>query len=174
MPVVTLAVIAALALGGTAVAAETSLPGQVLYPVKVHVDENVEGAFALTDMARADWDLSLLGQRISEAQQLAQDGDLSAQAQTDISSNFNVHLSDVDSLIAKLQAGGDASDAAAIAVRLQTVLAVRQELLASTSEQMASGSQEALFPIAVQLQDAVSAAAALSSSTQAQASSSGK
>ena len=41
--------------GGTAYAAESALPGDILYPVKLHVDETVQGAFAVTDAEkRAD------------------------------------------------------------------------------------------------------------------------
>ncbi|MDE1924655.1 MAG: hypothetical protein KGH79_00535 [Patescibacteria group bacterium] len=175
MPIIAVALAAALVVGGgVSVAAQSALPGQLLYPVKVHVDENVAGAFALSNAARADWDVSLMKTRLDEAEQLAQSGSLGAGAQTDITDNFDAHLYDVGSMITKLKAAGDTADAASIAAKLKTMLAVHQELLASTSAQVSSATQTSLIPVVAELQGALGAAAVLSSSTGAQASPSDK
>jgi hypothetical protein len=165
MPSIAIALVAVLVIGGVSAAAQTSLPGQPLYPIKVHINENLEGAFALSDSMRADWDMGIISERLSEAQQLASQGQLSAAAQTDITNNFDTHLYDIGSMITKLKVAGNTTDAAKISAKFKAMLTGQQELLASSSTQLSSATQQALVPVVAELQGALSAAAVLSSST---------
>jgi hypothetical protein len=167
MPTIVIALTAVLALSGMSAVAQNSLPGQMLYPVKVHVNENLECAFALSDSARADWDMNLISERISEAQQLSSQGQLSASAQTDITNNVDTHVYDVGTMITKLKASGDTTDAATISGKFKAMLTGQQELLASSSVAVSTDTQQSLVPVVAELQGALSAVAVLSSSSTA-------
>lgn len=69
---------------GVARAAENSLPGQTLYPVKINVNESVIGSFKRSDTARADWERERAGRRIAEAETLAEEGKLGDEEKNEI------------------------------------------------------------------------------------------
>src|SRR6185312_12009425 len=56
---------------GTAFAAQGALPGSALYGVKVNIEEPLQGAFATSPVAKANWNTQLAARRLSEAVQLA-------------------------------------------------------------------------------------------------------
>ena len=55
----------------TAAAAADSLPGDILYPVKIHVNEPLQGALAVSPRARAAWNIELAERRIHESSSVA-------------------------------------------------------------------------------------------------------
>ncbi|MEI8097152.1 MAG: DUF5667 domain-containing protein, partial [Candidatus Moraniibacteriota bacterium] len=57
---------------GVARAAESALPGQTLYPVKINVNEPIIGSFKFSDTDRAQWERERAGRRIAEAEALAE------------------------------------------------------------------------------------------------------
>jgi len=60
-----------LLLGGSlAYAAEGSLPGDFLYPIKVHVTEPIVSQLSVTPQRRAQWDLRVIDRRLTEAEAL--------------------------------------------------------------------------------------------------------
>lgn len=64
-------IVAGVLAGGTvSFAAEYTVPGDVLYPVKVHMNEAVRGAVATTPKAKAVWDVELVGRRLEEVEKL--------------------------------------------------------------------------------------------------------
>ena len=166
MPYIAVALIAALGVGGgLSIAAQNALPDSPLYPIKINVDENIEGAFAITNAARADWDLKMLEARLAEAQTLAALGTLNAQAQTQIDNNFDSHTYDLTSVMARLNASGDRADATKIMQRFQAMLTAQQAILASSSATLNAQSKNSLVPVVAELQGALNAAAVLSSSS---------
>lgn len=71
-PVAALVLVTVIAVGGaTTYAAEGSLPGDPLYPLKVKVIEPAQGLLAVTPEAKAAWHASVAATRLSEAAQLA-------------------------------------------------------------------------------------------------------
>src|SRR5438552_3912642 len=58
-----------LASAGTALGAQNALPGDVLYPVKLHVNEKLETALASSPEAKALVSADLAERRLSEADQ---------------------------------------------------------------------------------------------------------
>lgn len=71
------AVFALVILGAsTSYAAEHSLPGDLLYAVKINIDEPLAGALAVSDSARAAWQVELADRRLAEAEALAAQGKL--------------------------------------------------------------------------------------------------
>jgi hypothetical protein len=57
--------------GGVAYAAEDAMPEDVLYPVKLHFNEPLVGAFHRSPERRADWEQRRLGRRLREAEHLS-------------------------------------------------------------------------------------------------------
>ena len=56
--------------GGSALAAEGSLPGEILYPLKVNVVEPAIGALQFSAKAQADWQVNLIDRRLVETDEL--------------------------------------------------------------------------------------------------------
>jgi len=75
--------------GAVAYASQSSIPGDVLYPVKIHVTEPIQYALAFTPAAKAQVDAANALQRLDEAQKLAQENRLTPQYQNDIKNHFN-------------------------------------------------------------------------------------
>lgn len=76
---------------GTAYAAHGSLPGGVLYPVKISVLEPMTVALARSPAAKAEANASIAATRVEEAQTLAAHGALTAENAKEISNNYQVH-----------------------------------------------------------------------------------
>ena len=89
MPIIL--IIALLIGGGTSFAAEGALPGDVLYPIKVSVNEEVRSFVAISNEAQAKWDARRAERRLEEAEKLAAEGRLNAETRADIESRFESH-----------------------------------------------------------------------------------
>jgi len=68
--------------GGTSYAAQQSVPGDILYPVKVQVNENIRMAFALNANTNAALQADLLQERLEEAKVLASRGAFEGEVKT--------------------------------------------------------------------------------------------
>jgi len=124
MPFIAIALVIAAAFGGgTALAAQNALPGDILWGFKVHVNESLEGAMSSSDVAKTNWDIAAIETRLAEAQTLAAHDTLTAQTQAEIAANFKEHADGVATTIKKLEDSGNLKSAADVAARFQAVLA---------------------------------------------------
>lgn len=80
---------------GTAFAAEGSLPGDILYPVKININERVETALALSTRAKVEVNTKLAQRRIAEVETLALRGTLDATTTAQAEENFDYHMARV-------------------------------------------------------------------------------
>ena len=80
---------------GVSFAAESALPGDVLYIVKVGVNEQVELAIAATPDARAQTATRLARRRLDEVALLAREGRLTAETRDELQRNFETHVAQV-------------------------------------------------------------------------------
>ena len=87
MPVLGI-MIAVLVGGTTTFAAQNSLPGDTLYPIKISVNENVRAAFAIGADAEADLQTELLEERVNEAKRLAAENKLEGTLALSVQSNI--------------------------------------------------------------------------------------
>lgn len=102
--VMPIAVFLIVALGGTTTyAAQGALPGGLLYPVKIYVNENIQETLALSDEAKASFHRSAAGERLKEAEALASQGKLSEEATNEIEENFNKHVVKAETLAMSLE-----------------------------------------------------------------------
>jgi hypothetical protein len=63
--------------GGATFAAEGALPGDLLYPMKIYVNESVQGVLKVGDARKAKWEAEKTVRRLEEAESLATEGRLS-------------------------------------------------------------------------------------------------
>lgn len=61
-----------LAGGSLSFAAEGTLPGDTLYPIKINMNEPVRGAILVSSQAKADWDMRLVERRLDEITKLSE------------------------------------------------------------------------------------------------------
>lgn len=125
----TLAVVIVLVLsGGVSYAAEGTVTGNILYPIK-QVNEEVRSALAISDKDQAKWDAERAERRLEEASSLALAGKLDAKTEVSISNQLQEHLKETESRIEKLETEGKLHDAAELNARLKTALALHGTIL---------------------------------------------
>ena len=81
----------------TAYAAIGSLPGDILYPFKIQVIENMEISLAMGKLAQATIHAELAARRVAEARELASQGRLDSSTSATIQANFDQHINEARS-----------------------------------------------------------------------------
>jgi hypothetical protein len=77
---------------GTAVSAsEGSLPGDLLYPIKVGITEPIRGVLAFSSEAKAVWNANIAVTRLAEGEALATRGELTATTSAELAADFKEH-----------------------------------------------------------------------------------
>ena len=96
--------IGAVLLGGTvSYAAESALPGDVLYPVKISLNERAKVALARTEEAQAIIQTKLAEERLTEAEKLAIAGKFSEEKKTLVEEKLSQHLDQAQAVMAHVQ-----------------------------------------------------------------------
>ena len=111
--------------GGVSVAAENSLPGDFLFPVKVKVNEEIRSVVALTPKAKAKWEIKVVERRLEEAEKLSAEGRLKAEVSAKIEENFKAHSDRVQERIAEFKA----EDRAEVSSNFETSLNAHEAIL---------------------------------------------
>lgn len=122
--------------GSVSYAAEGSLPGDTLYPVKVSINEELRTAFALTPFARATWTAARAERRLEEAVALARDGLLTPEMNAFIATIFAEQADEAAQSVNALEAE-DAPAAISLASRFETRVAAHDALLADLTTNVA-------------------------------------
>ncbi|MBA3550638.1 hypothetical protein H0W32_00315 [Patescibacteria group bacterium] len=84
--------VAVLLASSVAYAAEGSLPGDMLYPVKVGFNEKIQGVFAFTAKSKATHEINLVNRRLIEAESLQDESRLSAGMKATVLDGFSRHM----------------------------------------------------------------------------------
>ncbi|KKT86828.1 MAG: hypothetical protein UW86_C0019G0009 [Microgenomates group bacterium GW2011_GWA1_Microgenomates_45_10] len=126
MPIL-LAILIALG-GGVSFAAEQTLPGDTLYPVKLNVNEKIRTLTALDAETRAHWEAKMAERRLDEAEELAAEGKLNAEARAQIEANFKAHADRVQARIKEFE-DKDSDVAAEVASNFETSLKAHERIL---------------------------------------------
>lgn len=116
--------------GGVAQAAEGALPGDILYPVKTRVSEEVRGIFARGDDAYATLEAWKAERRLQEAQKLALRDALTETRKQQLETTFDAHAARVEERIIRV-AEKDPALAQDLAVTFEASLAAHNAILAS-------------------------------------------
>lgn len=101
--------------GASTFAAEKAVPGDVLYPVKVSINEPVAAVFAGSGEAQARHHARLAVRRVQEAELLRSRGALTPETEEDLSVKIDAETTKVLEEAGKLSLAGDVS--ASVAVR---------------------------------------------------------
>lgn len=141
-------IIALLVAGGITVGAENSAPGDLLYPVKVGITEEVRSGLAFGSEAEGELQASFAGRRLDELQNLSAEGSVTADVAAELESRFEAHAEAVYQAIADLRAEADFEGAADVAAAFENELDARSSALAElrgtvSAEVSGSGTAEA-------------------------------
>lgn len=120
--------------GGTAFAASNALPGDTLYPVKIHVNENVQSLFAIGATARASVEASHATTRLEEAEALAAQERLSTTTQAELQARFDDSSRNVAMYVASLKEKGDAEAASTIDSDFESSLGAHEQVIVKFSK----------------------------------------
>lgn len=127
------AVVAAvvLASSGVSFAAQDAQPGDVLYPVKVSVNEEVRAAFAFSPSAKTEVAIKRAEARLAEASSLSSEGKLDADTETELQVRFEEQADAVARHLTELDDDNEGVHASTLAVRFEGTLRAQQAVLAS-------------------------------------------
>ena len=141
--------------GGTVYAAESSLPGEALYSVKLSVNETVRGWFTVSETGEAYWESSLLQRRLEEAEVLASSGQLSAETATTLETQVNNHANIIQQHVEQLKEEGKKAEADFLSNRLEASLEVHHQVLEKiqASAQLGEASMLPVESLHQQVQD---------------------
>ena len=124
MPIIL--IIALLIGGGTSLAAESALPGDALYGVKVEVNEEVRSFVAFSSEAQARWEARRAERRLEEAERLAAEGRLDAETRAEIEARFEEHAEDFEEETRK---GRDSETSLELSAEFEAFLKAHEEVL---------------------------------------------
>jgi len=114
-------------------AAEGTVPGDALFPIKIHVNEAVRGAMMVSPKAKADWEIQLGKRRLEEVEKLAASPILVPQAQHEAQQNLVSYTQHVEDRISKLESDNDGENALDVAASLSNLLDVHEQILRGLS-----------------------------------------
>lgn len=120
--------------GSTVSAAAGALPGDILYTVKITVNEQVEQVLTRGDAEKAGVHAKLAQRRLEEAEALAVLGKLDAGAAAEIENNFDAHMERIGILSQTLEIE-DPGTAAEVSIKLDSSLEVHGAILARLGEE---------------------------------------
>lgn len=143
-------VLVVLVSSGTAAAAQGTLPGDLLYPVKVSFNEAVEVALATTPVARAEVSAKLAERRVEEAESLAARGELSPEVGEELAANFEEHAQNAEKEVAEVEEA-DPSAAQELRSKLGVSLLAHGEILATLTVGGAKQNQEGTGVVAAKV-----------------------
>ena len=119
--------------GGTTSAAQGALPGDLLYPVKVSINEKVEVALAQTPAAKAEVQVRLAERRVDEARELSVRGRLDEKTAKILTDDFDEHSAQALALVEPDEQ--EAASAPAQAVTTMSIAAPEADSSSTTQEQ---------------------------------------
>lgn len=92
---------------GASYAAASALPGDILYPIKINVNERIETALAVTPKASAEVAARQIKRRAIEAEILAKENRLDETKKDQLAEETKVHVDAYNSARAKIERKGD-------------------------------------------------------------------
>lgn len=113
---------------GVASAAEGSLPGSVLYPIKTRITEPVRAVLSFSSQSRSEFEIERANRRLSEYAHLATESE-SNEANEELAHSLLAHVQDAKEAIADLSIHGEESDALTAATNLRAMLSAHAQVI---------------------------------------------
>lgn len=110
------------ATGGTSIAARNSIPGDVLYPVKINLNEKVETFTALSPEAKATVEAKHVDERLTEAEQLTEQDKFNNGLKTQVETQFSQDLQNAMIHVNTLNSKGDSKSAKRVKASVENSL----------------------------------------------------
>lgn len=143
--------------------AERAVPGDVLYPIKFRVNEELRSSLTFSATEKIEWETERLERRISEVRLLAQEGKLTEETQAQAVEAVKAHAQAAQGEIDKLRES-DADAASMAEVEFESALEV-QSVVLEAGKKNSTSSAEAADNISVVVREAQANAEAAKSST---------
>jgi hypothetical protein len=125
--------------GSVSVIADNALPGDPLYSFKVHVNEEVKGAFLTTPAKKAAYQTSRIEERLSEVQTLAESKTLTPAKQETAQKALDSHLTQLSQELGKT----DPSAALAVTDSLKATIAAKKNAVDTSADTSLSANEKA-------------------------------
>jgi hypothetical protein len=129
----------------TVVGAEHSLPGDLLYPVKVGVVEEIVAALSVSPEAGADWAVERVERRLQESVRAALMETLDEDAVATVVSHIEDHMLEVQHSVSELVKDGAISSAADVQLDLESSLHAYNHVLRLASRTKSIGPTRSLL-----------------------------
>ena len=136
-----LLVIFILAGGSVTMAAEKSLPGDLLYPIKIHINESAKSLTAVSPEAKGKFEIEKLEQRLKEAEILSNRGELDPKSRAILEKRLDVEINNAKSRISNLEADSKIEAATDISSRLEISLQAHEKVLTFISGESAKNEE---------------------------------
>ena len=161
----TLALIIILALtGGTSLAAQGALPGDALYPVKIHLNEKIESALTVGAEADARVEAKHALLRLQEAETLAANGRLDDETRAEVKERFESETNAFDNRIQELKEEGNLKAVVDVSGDFEADLGKHLEAIVSLS-----GTNPKQKPFIVDVADSIKTEASASAKNRIEA-----
>lgn len=123
--------------GGASLAAEQALPGDLLYPVKININEQVRGFTAVTPEAKAKFALEITDRRLKEVAILSSQGRLNAETGAIIQGELLKQAGQIKNQVASLVSTNDIRAAQEISLNFESSLRAHELILEKISSDQA-------------------------------------
>lgn len=151
---------------GTAYAAGNALPGQPLYGIKVNIEEPIQGAFATSAQAQAEWNAQLTARRLTEAETLAAQNELTPQAVSAVTSGLDQATERFDANVAQIAtSSNNATIAANLESNMEVTLAANTQVLSQLQSAVPSAARS-IAPLLSRVRTHLDMAAAQADASQ--------
>jgi len=127
-PVIAGGLVIVLAIGGTASAAQASLPGDVLYPVKISM-EKMQQSLTTSQTAKAELHIAFAEKRLREAEQLITNNSFTTSTKAIIKQNLSDQAGTVASAVTSLAKNNKLDDALSVASSFDAVVSAHDSIL---------------------------------------------
>lgn len=134
--------------GSVAYASNRALPGDILYPIKVNLNEEIVSAF-LPKEEKARFEVKRTARRIEEAAELVRNGRLTPESAQIVQAQIEQHRETISELTWEIKAEGDAKIAADIHTELEATLAVNEQIFTDVVQQKNIETEETQILVAV-------------------------
>lgn len=107
--------------GWVSFAAESSLPGEILYPVKIHINEQIQSGLALNNQTDAKLQISFIEERLQEKEKLEKEWKLTPQLELKVNKLIEWHIKNYEA--EKMEMNQDEIEASSdLEIRISTLL----------------------------------------------------